>query len=316
MVPYEGSAFQAFGLDLAMPLGPVRRELLVNAVDIHLDYATRHQLPGFLSESYSGEGTEYTGRLGLPGLAVSSETRLTRAPSLYALGTAYQIAPEKVSNFLKANWPTISSLFTDHGPWEGYHVDHKEPIAFQTTAHTLSLILGGLGKGPGNMARSLKAKDLVGTVQKLQHHGAALDLLSPAIQTVSWASDGAATTTEREGKAMNVRCESAGVAGIVFSFPEGGASLAGGFLQLRYRSLRPVEGIVIKPIGAKPLPSIVIPIEIQTRFVATGDSDQLLRIPLPAVAGLTDLIKLELNFQGSGKATPAEFALREFSFTP
>ena len=35
---------------------PSWRRLLENVVDVEIDYATRHKLPGFLSESYTGEG--------------------------------------------------------------------------------------------------------------------------------------------------------------------------------------------------------------------------------------------------------------------
>ena len=30
------------------------------------------------------------------------------------------IAPAKIEQFLAANWPVVSKLLTDHGPWEGF----------------------------------------------------------------------------------------------------------------------------------------------------------------------------------------------------
>ena len=65
----------------------------------------------------------------------------TDVASLYTLGTAYSVAPDKVEKFLAANWPVVSKLMTDHGPWEGFNVTRQEAIRVQTSAHTLSLIL-------------------------------------------------------------------------------------------------------------------------------------------------------------------------------
>src|SRR5439155_11841601 len=101
---------------------PSWRRLLTTAVDIEIDYAARHRLPGFLSESYSGNGTQYTGAVGIPEITVSPNRRITDAASLYTLGVAYSVAPEKIEQFLAANWPIVSRLLTDHGPWEGFNV--------------------------------------------------------------------------------------------------------------------------------------------------------------------------------------------------
>ena len=98
---------------------PSWRRLLENVVDVEIDYATRHKLPGFLSESYSGEGVQYTGSVGIPDITVSPLPRITDAASLYTLGTAYTVAPDKIERFLAANWPAVSRLLTEHGPWEG-----------------------------------------------------------------------------------------------------------------------------------------------------------------------------------------------------
>ena len=55
------------------------------------------------------------------------------------------MAPDKIERFLAAHWPAVSRLLTEHGPWEGVKGARAEVIQFQTTAHTLSLILGLLG---------------------------------------------------------------------------------------------------------------------------------------------------------------------------
>jgi hypothetical protein len=50
-------------------------------VDVEIDYSTRKKLPGFLSESYSGEGVQYTGSVGIPDITVSPLPRITDAVS-------------------------------------------------------------------------------------------------------------------------------------------------------------------------------------------------------------------------------------------
>ena len=97
-------------------------------VDVEIDYSARNQLPGFLSESYTGEGPQYTGEVGIPDITVNAAPRITDTPSLYTLGVAYMIAPDKIEQFLAANWPVVSKLLTDHGPWEGFNVAKQEPI--------------------------------------------------------------------------------------------------------------------------------------------------------------------------------------------
>ena len=100
-------------------------------------------------------------------ITVNRRPRITDTPSLYTLGPAYAIAPAKVEKFLAANWPAVSGLFTDHGPWEGFNVTRQEPIRFQTTAHTLSLALGLLGTGSEQMARYLESKGLTARLDAL-----------------------------------------------------------------------------------------------------------------------------------------------------
>ena len=170
---WDGSAFQMLGLSLFMqePDMPGWNLILKNALVIELDYSRRNNLPGFLSESYSGNDTEYSGAVAIPEIAVAQEPRITDAPSLYTLGVAYQIEPELIEKFLMDNWSVIKTLFTKHGPWEGYKTSKGEPIEFQTSAHTLSLILGLVGTGHENMKRYLKSKCLYDDLFDLKYSG-------------------------------------------------------------------------------------------------------------------------------------------------
>jgi len=168
---WDGSAFQMLGLSMFMQEPDMSgwSKIINNAVDVELDYSKVHNLPGFLSESYSGNETEYSGAVAIPQIAVTQEPRITDAPSLYTLGTAYRVKPEQVEKFLAANWSIIETLFTEHGPWEGYKVSRQEPIKFQTTAHTLSLILGFVGKGHENMKRYLVENGLLDDLLALKY---------------------------------------------------------------------------------------------------------------------------------------------------
>ena len=179
-IAWDGSAFQMLGLSRFMQemQNLTWSAWLSNAVEAELDYAYRHGLPGFLSESYSGNDTEYTGAMGIPELAVTEEPRITDAPSLYTLGVAYQIAPDAVNAFLAANWSTIGQLLTNHGPWEGYKTTSNTPIRFQTTAHTLSLILGFVGTADANMARYLTTHGMMDDVHAL-NSSLARSIVSP-----------------------------------------------------------------------------------------------------------------------------------------
>jgi len=86
LAAWEGSAFQLLGLSLFMQelRNPGWRKSLEALVDIELDFSGTRNLPGFLSEAYSGNGTEYTGLIGIPTWPSptnpSSPTRLPFTP--------------------------------------------------------------------------------------------------------------------------------------------------------------------------------------------------------------------------------------------
>ena len=128
--------------------------------------------------------------VGIPEITVSPRPRITDAASLYTLGAAYSIAPEKVEQFLAANWPVVSRLLTDHGPWEGFNASRHEVIRFQTTAHTISLILGLLGTASEHMKRYLDGKGLVATLDEVYRPGAGAELFPGEAQVFAWNDRG------------------------------------------------------------------------------------------------------------------------------
>ncbi|MBM4152093.1 MAG: hypothetical protein FJ220_01040, partial [Kiritimatiellaceae bacterium] len=211
LATWHGSAFQSLGLTFFMQEVdmPGWWENLENAVAINLDYATRHNLPGFLSESYSGNGVEYTGDIGIADIAVTDHERITNAPSLYTLGTAYSISPDAVEEFLAENFRTIGLLMTDHGPWEGYSTATQKPIQFQTTAHTLALLLGGIGSAEENMQRYLTWQGTVSLSKVQGGESVAFDFLSDRAKWISWSPSGDSLELLRWLGGCRIRTESA-----------------------------------------------------------------------------------------------------------
>lgn len=319
LAPWDGSAFQAMGLNLMLRVldYPIWRELLTNVVDIESDFAARKGLPGFLSESYTGVGTKYTGEVGIPEITVNPKPRITDAASLYALGVAYTIAPEKVERFLKENWSVISTLLTDHGPWEGFNVTRKEPIRYETTAHTLSLILGLLATGPENMARYAEHAGIAGRLAAFFPAGERFDLLADGVRDYAWSDKEGGVRSSREGGVLRIRGESVLRLGVAF-VPTGkvGVSPSGGHLILRYRCIGAMDPVLIALKGQNDPASGHIPKEITARLEDTGAKEGEVRIPLPATVGLVNLKEIVLTHESGASPRPIDLTITAFEFRP
>jgi hypothetical protein len=321
LAPWEGSAFQALGLELSLSEQnrPGWRELLGNIVDVEIDYATRHRLPGFLSESYSGRGVEYTGRIGIPDITVSPNPRLTNVASLYTLATAYAVAPEKVERFLADNWTIVSSLLTDHGPWEGFNATSQEPIRFQTSAHTFALALGFLGTGSEHMKRYLDAQGCGGRLEQAFQRGEEVDLLSSEAQVFAWSDQAHPIRSTRERGAFNVRADHLGNGGIAFvSNRARGVNLSGGRFSLRYRSRVAMKEVKIelKPPGGAAAQSGLITTEIFSQFTDTGQREDEIQFALPATPGLTRTKEVVITFGPDSIGRPIDLSLTSLKVTP
>jgi hypothetical protein len=321
LAAWEGSAFQLLGLSLFMQefRNPAWRRCLETLVDIELDFSTRNRFPGFLSEAYSGKGTEYTGLVGIPDIAVTDKPIITHAPSLYTLGVAHTIAPEKTERFLKEHWPMISGLFTSHGPWEGWNTSKNKIIPYQTTVHTLSLILGGIGSAQENMHRYLDHRGLLGALEELYQPGDKMDFLASGNRTVPWTSDQSRFDFIQMTGSCRFASHLTGIGGMAFFAPEDRTiSLSNGRLVLRYRSERPVLDARISFHRAKddPLPAPTIPIEVFTRFRATKEKEEEIEIVLPATPALRGIKEVSLTFGKSGNQQPVDLTLTGFEFIP
>ena len=301
LAPWEGSAFQAFGLSLM--LGEATRPgwdtLLGNLVGIELDYARQHQLPGFLSESYTGDGLQYTGSVGIPAITVAPKPRITDAASLYTLGVAYSVAPAPVEGFLEANWSRITPMLTDHGPWEGFNVAQNQVIPFQTTAHTLALTLGLIGHASTDMARYLASKNLTARLDAyFRPAPMPVNLLTADTGTFAWTAKGRTVESDRDGPTFQVRGAGLKEFGLAFVPPgQAAVNLSGTVLTFKYRAGGPALGPALLALKSKPGapdPNL-IPQVVHLNLLDTGGQDVEVRIPLPATPGLQAIREVVLT---------------------
>lgn len=316
LAPWEGSAFQALGLSLFMDElnQPGWRALLENAVRVNIDYARTHGLPGFLSESYTGNGVEYSGHVGLPGLAVTTEPRITNAPSIYTLGVAYAILPDEVESLVAACSNQVEAMLTSHGPWEGYLTPTGLPIKRQTTGHVMSLLLGGLNCGTEFMRRYCAGQKWFDRWGLIYPRGGMFDVLGRDTQMATWSPRGGAVHGERVGATCKLRGEGRHGAALTWTFVDSpqGVSFAGGVLRLVYRNGGDAFDATLvfedRETGSKSVANIV-----EVVFAATGTADGELRIPLPSTPGMTGIRKVSL-IAGPGDCRAITLDLLQFQF--
>jgi hypothetical protein len=311
LATWDGSAFQSLGLSLFMQEMdmPGWRENLENAVAIHLDFSTRHKLPGFLSEAYSGNGVEYTGSIGIPDVAVTDAPRITDAPSLYTLGTAYDVSPDAVEAFLSKHWKKVRSLFTGHGPWEGYNTAQNHGIEFQTSAHTLALIMGGIGSAEENMQRYLTWHGVPSLTKVQGGESTSFNFLSEKVQWISWSPAGDVLEALRWRNGFRLRADAVRNGAVTIKLPKA-VSLSNGALLIRYRAAKPLNTVITLTGGPT-----VFQNEIFARFDAT-DAEKEIRIPLPGTPGLESVSELVLRFGNEQKPLAVDLTLSAVEFVP
>jgi len=313
LASWNGSAFESLGLSLFMREldAPGWKETLENSVDIELDFSTRHKLPGFLSEAYSGNGVEYTGNIGIPDLAITTRPRIIDAPSLYSLGTAYAVMPDKIEHFVGENRQKIEGLFTDHGPWEGYNTTQDRTIEFQTTAHTLALILGAIGASEQNMQRYLAWQGSGNIPRSEGQSSTAFDFLDQHVEWIPWSPTGDLLEFTRGEKGVKIRAATVRNGAITVKLPQDRpVDLSNGALLIRYRTTHPLAMVMTLAGGRSVLPN-----EIFSRFDVT-DAVRDIRIPLPATPGLEAVNEMVLRFGDERNPTSVDVTLSGFEFIP
>ena len=116
------------------------------------------------------------------------------------------------------------------------NTERKETIKFQTSAHTLSLILGALGSGSENMKRYLDSQKLTEKLKKIYKQGKPADLLSERYRIITWSAQGKPISCEKQKKRCLIKGKSLKDGGINFVIPgEDGENLSGGQLLIRYK---------------------------------------------------------------------------------
>jgi hypothetical protein len=310
LATWHGSSFQSLGLSLFMQEldAPGWRENLENSVAINLDFSTRNKLPGFLSEAYSGNGVEYTGDIGIPDVAVTDHLRITDAPSLYTLGVAYEVAPDQIEVLLSKHWKTIRRLFTDHGPWEGFNTTQNKVIEFQTAAHTLALILGGISSAEENMQRYLTWQGVTSLSKVQGGESVAVDLLDGP-QWISWSPVGDSLEGLHWKNGFRLRGDAVRNGAVTVKLPKP-VSLSNGALLIHYRAAKPLNTVVTLAGGPMAFQN-----EIFVRF-DTAESEKEIRIPLPATPGLENVAELVIRFGDQRVPVPVDLTLSGFEFVP
>jgi len=228
------------------------------------------------------------------------------------------VAPAKVEQFLALNWPVMSTLLTDHGPWEGFNVAKQEVIQVQTSAHTLSLILGLLGTSSEYMKRYLDYKGLSVRLDEIYKPGEKVDLLGGDTQVFAWGDKQSTLTSNREKDGFHVKSNQVKQVGVAFvSSHVQGVSLSGGLLSLRYRSSHAIDRATIgfKPAAGSTVDKL-IPKEVFTRFADTKGLDAEIQVPLPATPGLTGIKEVVITFGQPDQSHPVDLAVTQFTVTP
>ena len=310
LATWHGSSFQSLGLSLFMQEldAPGWRENLENSVAINLDFSSRNKLPGFLSEAYSGNGVEYTGDIGIPDVAVTDHPRITDAPSLYTLGVAYEVTPDQVEELLSKHWKSIQQLFTGHGPWEGFNTTQNQVIEFQTAAHTLALILGGIGSAEENMQRYLTWQGVTSLSKVQGGESVAVDLLDGP-QWISWSPAGDSLESLHWKNGFRLRGDAVRNGAVTVKLPKP-VSLSNGALLIHYRAARPLNTVITLAGGPMAFQN-----EIFARF-DVAESEKEIRIPLPATPGLENVAELVVRFGDQLAPVPVDLTLSGFEFVP
>ncbi len=125
----DGSALQLLGLSLIHAGSSITRawkRSLENLVERRARFLKPAQSAGFLApKPTAASGTEYTGLIGIPDIAVTDKPLITHAPSLYTLGAAYTIAPRESGAVSSGALAHDLGAVTPHGPWEGFDISNK-----------------------------------------------------------------------------------------------------------------------------------------------------------------------------------------------
>jgi hypothetical protein len=211
---------------------------------------------------------------------------------------------------LAKNWPTIKKLLTDHGPWEGWQSEKKSVIKFQTSAHTLALLLGFIGTGNENMTRYLQNAGLPADPAVIHQAatGPAVNLLAGDYNLFAWCRENDRLQQRREGDRFSISGK--GITGANLAIVPAESvrlNLSGRTLQLRYRSAAALPGCVLRFTPRGQIGGMST--EATLNLMATGDTEGQLTIPLPATPLLDDIKELILVLPDAKGGAVVDFSL-------
>ena len=192
-------------------------------------------------------------------------------------------------------------------------------IQYQTTSHTLALILGAIGSAPDNLRRYLEFKGLHDGLLAWYAPGDAVDFLAKETQIIPWTRDGSPITFSRGTNSIHIagRPLQTGAVTLNVSAAEG-VSLANGELLIRYRASTPVEHTVItlNKVPGGPYAAPQFPNQILVRFNATKNGEGEIHIPLPATPGLKRTKGLVITFGNDAKPVTVDLTFTALNFVP
>ena len=192
-------------------------------------------------------------------------------------------------------------------------------IKFQTTAHTLSLVLGFIGTGSEHMKRYLDSKNLSHRLMESYPLGDDVDLLAEGIQVFAWSDQKAGVKSNREKSVFFVKGDRVARLGVAFITPRPeGLNLSGGVMTIGYRSTQPLDGATITFKPANPNSSNVpalITKELFTRLSVAAASTSELSVMLPATPGLTNIKEVVITHE-SNTGQPVDLMIERFTVKP
>ena len=198
LLALDGGAFQALGpaLALSIPDGNLKA-LHQRFLSEAIAFSTEHDLRGLLSPTTTAPG-DVTQAIGVAALSMRVQPPPDPStPSLYALGAAFAVDPERTARFMDEleRGSTFKDLEAPGGGyWDGFTAD-LSPIAVRSPLNLLRLTLGLGGAGPRHLARYLGDRQL--DLQWLFEPGAPAPLLPATLDGV--IVEGATAERDAEG---------------------------------------------------------------------------------------------------------------------
>ena len=138
-----------------------------------------------------------------------------------------------------------------------------------------------------------------------------LNMLADDVEWIPWSPtrDSLDALRSENGIRISASAVHSGALTVKLSL-DGGISLSNGALLIRYRAAKPLEVVMTLEGGPRLFQN-----EIFTRF-DVEDTEQDIRIPMPATPGLEDVTALVIRFGDERDPLPVDLTLTRFEFVP